>query len=404
MAAAVVGALGCWASLVAGRTATVHSSAAIEGHLKTPEARQYWQQQIGGGPAADRLGVHLPPGLSAKAITALLLPPGDHDQPTLVGAKPWPGDPGRFVAIVCTGGEPFDAGDPVCQRPYASDSGPGPPPLHVYLGVLQSASGTTPRLLAESGAIDGTVDWSSSDLPAPDTPDSEQPQRIEGFDLAPYRIAPGTPAFGLRVGWIAGYSGGSTRNTALYLFASEGGRLRLVLAVPMSAFQDFAGQWHRNGTRDHTLIDETNILIVAPVRTAGHYDLLVKAKDWDPVKRPWSQIIGIGATVAEKDGHTEVIATVIGSPAAAAGLAAGDEIVGVGGNTIAGLDLASVRNRMNGLLGSKVRLTIRRVGRPPFALTLRRQLITLEPSAHLRFRWSAPDAAYRVAACSLPCL
>ncbi|MGH7066405.1 MAG: hypothetical protein ACRETD_12165 [Steroidobacteraceae bacterium] len=131
----------------------------------------------------------------------------------------------------------------------------------------------------------------------------------------------------------------------------------------MSAFQDLAGQWHKNGTREHQVTDEANIVVVTSNQTAGHYDLLVKAKDWDPVQRPWAQIIGIG-----------------------------------------GLDPAAVRARMNGRLGSDVQLEIRRVGRPPFVVTIGRQLITIEPSAHLRFRWSAQAAAYRAAVCSLPCL
>lgn len=408
LASAVGGALACWASLGAARAATVHSSGAIEGQLKTPEAKQYWQEQMEGKPGPDRLGVNLPPGLSGKAIAALLLPSGDHVEPTLVGAKAWPEQPGRFVAIVCTGGAPFDAsdavaGDAVCQRADGGESG-ARPPLKVYLGVLAMEHDGALRLLARSGAIDGAIDWSITDLPPPDGADSERPQSIDGFDLAPYRIAPGKPAFGLRVGWTSGYSGGSTHNTALYLFAPEGGRLRPVLAAPMSSFQDFAGEWNKNGTRDHTVTDEANIVIVTPNLTAGHYDLLVKAKDWDPVKRPWSQIGGIGATVLQKGGHTRVVATVIGDPAAAAGLAAGDEIVAIGGKSIGGLDLAAVRNRMRGVLGGEVQLTIRRAHRRPFAVTLRRRLITLEPSAHLRFRWSAQDAAYRAAACGQPCI
>ncbi|MGH7041767.1 MAG: PDZ domain-containing protein [Acetobacteraceae bacterium] len=409
LAGAVGGALACWASLGAGQAATVHSLGAVEGQLKTPQAKQYWQQQMAGKPGPDRLGVHLPPGLSAEAVAALLLPRADHAKPTLVGAKPWPGQAGRYVAIVCTGGEPFDAGAPACQRPSSGESGPGAPlPLHVYLGMLEVRPGSAPRLLARSGeieaAIDDKIDWSLTDLPAPDGTNTDLPQSIDGFDLAPYRIAPGEPAFGLRAGWSTGYSGGSTNNTALYLFAPEDGRLHLVLAAPMSGFQDFAGKWHKNGTRDHSVTDEANILVATSNRTAGHYDLLVKAKDWNPVKQPWAQVIGVGAAVAQKDGHTRVVATVIGSPAAAAGLAVGDEVVGIEGETIDGLGVAAVRKRMNGRVGSEVRLTIRRAGRPPFVVVLRRQLVTIAPSAHLRFRWSAQDAAYRAAVCSMPCL
>ncbi|HET7413541.1 MAG TPA: hypothetical protein VFJ18_12865, partial [Pararhizobium sp.] len=70
--------------------------------------KAFVSQQSQGTPAPDRLGIHLPAALSADAITHLLLPAGDSAPRGLVGAKPWSVGHGLYLAIVCTGGEPFD--------------------------------------------------------------------------------------------------------------------------------------------------------------------------------------------------------------------------------------------------------------------------------------------------------
>ena len=123
---------------------TVHSIDGIDGQTRTPEGRAFLAEEMAGKPAPDRLGVALPAGLSAAAITGLIVPAGDHAAPTLVGATPWPGHKDQYVAIACTGGEgPLDK-EPRCAR----DDPDEPVPLHVYLGVIETSEGTAPRLIA----------------------------------------------------------------------------------------------------------------------------------------------------------------------------------------------------------------------------------------------------------------
>jgi len=150
------------------------------------------------------LGVPPPPALPAARIAALLVPATDTAPRRLVGAKPWPGHPGQFVAIVCTGGDtPYSdtPNAPRCVQAESSDE----PKLHVYLGVIAAGPGAAPRLIAGGGPIRAAVDWSLSDLPEPvaaqDAPGPVPPTKIDHFDLADYRIAPGQTAFGLRVAW-----------------------------------------------------------------------------------------------------------------------------------------------------------------------------------------------------------
>lgn len=73
---------------------------------------------------------------------------------------------------------------------------------------------------------------------------------------------------------------------------------------------------------------------------------------------------GIGATVEtdEKTGYTRIVAPIAGSPAEAAGIRAGDLIIEINGEDIAGQDITTVVTKVRGPAGSSVTLTIRREG------------------------------------------
>ena len=392
-----------FALVPAARSATVHSLGKVPGQLTTHQAKSYWAREMAGKKGPDGLGMRLPPGLTAARLIALILPAGDKAKPSLVGARAWPGGgKGRYVAIICTGGAAFDPDDPVC-----AEGADNAPPLQVYLAIVAMRPGAVPRLVARAGPLAGKVDWGLTDMPAPDDVEGAKPvapQRFQRFDLGRYRIAPGQIAFGLRVGWTYGYSGGGAEYTALLLFAVEGAALRQVLAAPISAFRNIAGDWHPDGTRDHDISDEGSILIVSSNCTAGHFDLIVKARNWNPVTRAWASITGVGVEYRMAKGLVEIRSPVVGAPAARAGLRPGDVIVGIDGKPVLGMKPAAIEAAMNGRLGAKVGLTIRRAGRPQFTVTVARALVTLAPSPLLDYKWLQRAGAYRAAACTKPCL
>jgi carboxyl-terminal processing protease len=79
--------------------------------------------------------------------------------------------------------------------------------------------------------------------------------------------------------------------------------------------------------------------------TAGHYS-------------------GIGIEVAERDGHVVVVTPIAGSPAAVAGLRAGDVLLAVDGVPVAVGTLDDALGRLRGRTGSTVRLEVGRAGEP----------------------------------------
>ncbi len=74
------------------------------------------------------------------------------------------------------------------------------------------------------------------------------------------------------------------------------------------------------------------------------------------------QIQGIGAEIGLKNGQPTIVAPFPGSPAARAGIRAGDVIVAVDGKSVGGLDLTTIVQRIRGSSGTDVTLTVRHAG------------------------------------------
>ncbi|MGE8131220.1 hypothetical protein ACQKQD_30005 [Methylobacterium sp. NPDC080182] len=68
-----------------------------------------------------------------------------------------------------------------------------------------------------------------------------------------------------------------SRYEALYLFSANGNHLSRALTASMSAFCMTAGNWHKDGTREHIVIESANLLIVLPSRAYGHADIWLKS-------------------------------------------------------------------------------------------------------------------------------
>ena len=285
----------CGASAAASATRTTPTLTDVPKALKTPEGqRLYGEQMNGSAPSEDPLGLKLPAELQASTLAGLLVSRSDHATLNGVGAKPWPQMPGQFVALACTGGDPASGpGATPCSRSDASA-----PPLRVYLGVVAS-DGSAPHLVAGPVELASAVDWQHSGLPSqPEALDDAKDGRIAPtsftrFDLAPYRIAPDVPAFGLRGAWSDSYSGGFGEHEALYLLANTAGQLHQVFAAPVTSLLMTAGDWNKNGTRQHTVQDGANTLGLSDTETDGHKDLILRSRltSWQRTYR-WSSATG----------------------------------------------------------------------------------------------------------------
>ncbi len=87
---------------------------------------------------------------------------------------------------------------------------------------------------------------------------------------------------------------------------------------------------------------------------------------------------GLGIEVTMENGFVKVVSPIDDTPAAAAGLEAGDFITHIDGESVLGLSLADAVDRMRGPVGSDIVITIAREGADePFDVTITRDVIKI---------------------------
>ena len=88
---------------------------------------------------------------------------------------------------------------------------------------------------------------------------------------------------------------------------------------------------------------------------------------------------GLGIEVTQEEGFVKVVSPIDGTPAAEAGIEAGDFITHVDGVSVLGLTLDDAVERMRGPVGSEIIITVVREGSPePFDVSLVRDTIKLQ--------------------------
>ncbi len=93
---------------------------------------------------------------------------------------------------------------------------------------------------------------------------------------------------------------------------------------------------------------------------------------------------GLGIEVTMENGLIKVVSPIDDTPAARAGLEAGDLITHLDGDAILGLTLSQAVERMRGPVDSTIILSVRRPGVPPFDVTIQRAIITIRSVRHDR--------------------
>lgn len=91
---------------------------------------------------------------------------------------------------------------------------------------------------------------------------------------------------------------------------------------------------------------------------------------------------GLGIEITMENSVVKIISPIDDTPAAKAGLKAGDYITDIDGETVIGLGLNEVVSKLRGKIGSKVKITIRRVNAKPFTVTLKRDEIKVQSVKH----------------------
>ena len=136
---------------------------------------------------------------------------------------------------------------------------------------------------------------------------------------------------------------------------------------------------------DHTLIKGAIDGMLAALDPHSSY---VDGSDFTQLKTTTDgNYGGLGLTVSSEDGAVKIITPTEDTPAARAGLKAGDYITHINGEFLYGFSLDEAVDKMRGRPGSPIKLTIVRPGRDkPFDVALVRERIELKP-----VKWEVRD-------------
>jgi len=87
---------------------------------------------------------------------------------------------------------------------------------------------------------------------------------------------------------------------------------------------------------------------------------------------------GLGIEVTMENGLVKVVSPIDDTPAARAGLKPGDFITQIDSEPVLGLSLNDAVEKMRGPVGSDIKLTIRREGKDPFDVTVKRAVVKIQ--------------------------
>ena len=304
---------------------SVPSLSDIRPNIESPAGRSFFDEEMNGATRQDGFGTVLPSGVTAEDVVHLMLPEANASLATLVGMKRWPYRKDIYVAFVCIAPSQLikdrvikgNNGHPFCS-PQETETVPDPDKPgrrkakgdHLMaIGMLrfdaQEHLSLASTVISWSGINAGplSASWEHSNLAGPpgDVPDSMEDEKNKGderdypgefyrLDFANYAITNDNTAFGFRSGINIGYSGGGANYQILTLFAVIDGNLRVIFSEPIYYFQNIAGNWNEDGTRNHDIYEGENTVSVLKSATDGYFKLLVKSKKeryrkifhWDP--------------------------------------------------------------------------------------------------------------------------
>ena len=109
-----------------------------------------------------------------------------------------------------------------------------------------------------------------------------------------------------------------------------------------------------------------------------HSNYLPPSNYDDLRERTEGQYSGVGLTISADGGMVKVISPMDDSPAAKAGVQAGDVISSIEGQNAAGLTVSQVSEKLRGAVGTSVKVTFLRDGSDPLEATLTREVIKVQ--------------------------
>ena len=277
------------ASLSPAFATTVQNLDAVPGVIQHTEGKQIFAEQMAGATPAKGFG-ELPQGLSENQWIGWVAPNENPNNLILTGAKAW-GKEGKYIGIACFADNQADAGqakkyaDNTCPENYNNGRA-----NKLYLGVFSWQNQQLQPIARSEKPLNQISAWNKAAEKESDDESVRPLAYYTRLDLAPYRIAPDTLAFGVRGGYSDAYSGGGAFYEVLELYTIKDSKIINVFSDLVYYYSDIAGDWNKDGTRQHDISESKYILKLRSAKTQGFYDLeVVNLQDKSSQIFHWSE-------------------------------------------------------------------------------------------------------------------
>ncbi len=277
------------ASLSPAFATTVQNLDAVPGVIQHTEGKQIFAEQMAGATPAKGFG-ELPQGLSENQWIGWVAPNENPNNLILTGAKAW-GKEGKYIGIACFADNQADAGqakkyaDNTCPENYNNGRA-----NKLYLGVFSWQNQQLQPIARSEKPLNQISAWNKAAEKESDDESVRPLAYYTKLDLAQYRIAPDTLAFGVRGGYSDAYSGGGAFYEVLELYTIKDSKIINVFSDLVYYYSDIAGDWNKDGTRQHDISESKYILKLRSAKTQGFYDLeVVNLQDKSSQIFHWSE-------------------------------------------------------------------------------------------------------------------
>lgn len=272
-----------------GYAKTVSSLSEVRGEIKSKEIRTMYDEQMDGIAKKDGFGSLARNDSRVTSLLSLIGHETDIAHLGLVSLKPWQNN--QYIAIACSHETPTKLYTSQPSERFDSCENFLNPLTAITVALVTKNAQGQWQLVAkpyhENPKALTHETRSTSAFALLNPAENMEVGNLDRLDLANYQLNDTTKAFGIRYSVDTGYAGGGASSQAMNLFAVIAGRLKPVLSVATYEYENIAGEWHNDGTRDHDITTSEYILKILPQQKNGFYNILWQEKS---VKKPEQRI------------------------------------------------------------------------------------------------------------------
>jgi len=182
----------------------------------------------------------------------------------------------------------------------------------------------------------------------------------------------------MRLAWIAAPVVGLAACVGALAWSAPDDRDRGDIYRQLELFADVLARVEQDYVTDINDEEAIEAAIQGMLTSLDPHSSYLNAEDYrDMQVQTRGEYGGLGIEVTSEEGVIRVVSPIDGTPAARAGIQAGDFLTAIDGESIVGTDLNTAVQRMRGDAGTSITVTVAREGVDPFDVTLTREIINV---------------------------